>query len=608
MPARNCHPMKFILSAATGLSLLFALFILLGDFVSAGFPETLIAAEKPEGPDNTGDSAKDEDLANKDRDSALPREERARKPIRGGIINVGNYTDPATLNNLMRNDGNSQRICHFLYPPLMQLHPDTFGLVPCTAACAPEVSEDKLRYTWKLRKGLKWDDFEESGAYLTTRDVKFSYDLMMNPATSCPHINDHKHLVDLRVKDEYTFEVVYDKPCVDAVYKMGREFRIAPAHLLDETPPSEIAKHPIGRNPVGYGPFRFKHWREQDEILIVTNEANRAVFPELYRPYVDGIRYRKIPDSKMRVKQFLRENIDLVMLTADDWEHITETEEFTKVGTRHHYYLPWWNYIAWNNKNALFSDARVRRAMTHMVRRDEILDTHRSGLGTTLSGPFYIQSKAYDHSIEPLPFDPESAARLLKEAGWEDHDNDGILDREIEGERVKFEFEFLIFANRNAYLDALILALQQDLRKAGIIMQIRSLEWSAFYDRIEERAFEAMCSGYRTSPIFEDPYRKWHSSLAEATSNNKPGYKNPEVDRFLEQVRLEFDETERYNILKAVHRIIHEDQPCTFLYSLASLVAVNKRWRNVKIHKVGCYLYEWWLPEENRKPSDEIPK
>ena len=51
---------------------------------------------------------------------------------------------------------------------------------------------------------------------------------------------------------------------------------------------------------------------------------------------------------------------------------------------------------------------------------------------------------------------------------------------------------------------------------------------------------------------------------------------------------------------------IHEDQPFTFLYSIASLVGVNKRWRNVRVHKSGLFLYEWWLPGEQRLPSDQV--
>ena len=64
----------------------------------------------------------------------------------------------------------------------------------------------------------------------------------------------------------------------------------------------------------------------------------------------------------------------------------------------------------------------------------------------------------------------------------------------------------------------------------------------------------------------------------------------------------------RYAMLRRFHALIHDDQPLTCLYSLATLVAVNKRWRNVKIHKTGPFFYEWWLPPENRKPSDEVPE
>jgi peptide/nickel transport system substrate-binding protein len=549
-----------------------------------------------------------EDSVNRDRDSLLPPEEQNREPRFGGVINTRFPSEPRTLNNLTRSDGYGRYICAFLYPTLLQLDPDSVEFIPFAAEALPEISEDRKTQTWRLRKGMKWDDFDESGAHVTTRDIKLSFELLKNPESKCHAHTDFVHLTELRVKDEHTFEAVFDVPNADAIFKMGTRFRIVPAHILEDVPPAEIARHPMGRAPVGFGSFRFDSWKPNQEILIVRNDMNRHLFPEKLRPYADGIRWRIVSNADLVLQSFLKGDVDLFSMSHDMWKHHAEKERFTRVGTRHSYFVPWWNYIAWNNQTVFFEDRRVRRAMTRMLRREEVLETHLHGLGKVLSGPFYCFSKGYDDSIECLAYDPEKAKELLTEAGWIDRDGDGVLDKEIDGERRKFEFTLLLSTASQPYQDALLLAFQEDLRKAGIILNLRRLEWAAFQEQTHQRKYDAMISGFSTKPIFEDPYEKWHSSLVKdrGVNNNKALYRNPEVDALVEQIRVEFDDEKRYALMKQVHALIHRDQPFTFLYSYASLVGINKRWRNVKIHRLGCFMYEWWLPPENRKPSDQL--
>ena len=596
----------FFIRAELLNSLLTAVIVLAPCFVLPGCSRE----EQPE-PDEAVQTEKafDESSANLDRDSMLAPEERTREKAFGGVINVRMPYDPPTLNNMTRQDGYSQSVCKYIYPRLLEIEADSLELIPFTAESLPDVSEDKLVCTWCLRKGLRWHDFEESGAYVTTRDVRFSFDVMKDPASGAARVEaDFKHLIDVRVIDDHRFQAVYDKRSVDAGYKMGHDFRRLPAHILDSVPHKEIASHPIGRKPVGYGPFSFHHWESDQEILLNRNDMNRDIFPEKFRPYVDGLRWRSVPDADMVTTRFMRGEIDICVLVPDDWKHRTRTPEFEKIATRHMYFLPFWTYIAWNNESGIFRDPLVRRAMTHMVRRKEILQSHIHGLGKVITGPLFYYSRAYDRSVEPFCFDARESVRLLEEAGWEDHDGDGILDKKIDDKQRNFEFELYSLPFRTQYQEALATALKEDLRKIGVKMNLRQMERSAFADKLNECAFEAFTWGFRTYHLFEDPYGIWHSSQARQGTNNRVFYKNSRADKLLEGARLEFDEEKRFALLREFHRIIHKDQPFTFLYSLASSVAINKRWYNVKIHKTGVFFYEWWLPPENRKPSDELPR
>jgi len=540
--------------------------------------------------------------------SALSPEELARQPDFGGIVSFLMRSDPRTLNNAIRTDGSTKRICTYVFPPLIGVDPETKEPEPLTAAALPERSADGLVYTWRLREGIKWHDFEESGACLTAHDVKFTFDLISNEKVDAASILEGLALEEIRVLDDLTFETVCSKPYFNSWYTLGREIRIMPSHLLKDVDPAEFNGHPLGREPVGYGPFRFHHWERGSEILITRCDLNREIFPERVRPYLDGIRWKIVADRSMEFILFERGEIDICNMLHDDLAFKGNKESFKKLATVHTYFIPYFNYIGWNTRSPLFSDRRTRRAMAHLMRRGQVLDSHLQGRGKVLSGPFYYFANEYDRAIEPLAFDPDEARRLLGEAGWEDSDGNGILDRSVDGEKKEFRFELLVTSRLMAYQSALFKSMIEDLKSVGIVMDLRALEWGARLALINDRRFDAYNLAKSTDPLFQDYYSMWHSSQAGNKGNNRVGYVNPRVDEILETARVAFDDAKRYGLMREMHRILHEDQPMTGLYTPAVNAAINRRWRNVRIYESrGVYVYDWWLPAESRTPTDIVP-
>jgi len=376
-------------------------------------------------------------------------------------------------------------------------------------------------------------------------------------------------LEEIRVIDDLTFETVCNKPYFSSWYTMGREIRIMPSHLLKDVDLAEFNSHPLGRSPVGYGPFRFHHWDTGNEILITRCDLNRDVFPENIRPDIDGVRWKTIADGSMEFMLFERGEIDICNLLHDDLAFRANKESFKAIATVHSYYLPYFCYIGWNTRTFLFSDPRGRRAMAHAMRRSQVLESHLLGRAKVLSGPFYYFANEYDRSIEPLPFDLDTARKLLHEAGWEDSDGNGILDRTAGGELREFRFELLVSSSLMAYQSALFKSMIEDLKSLGVIMDLRTLEWNARRDLINDRRFDAFTLGKTTDPLFQDYYSMWHSSQAENDGDNRVGYVNPRVDEILETVRVTFDDANRHALMREMHRILHDGQPMTGLYTIA---------------------------------------
>ena len=210
----------------------------------------------------------------------------------------------------------------------------------------------------------------------------------------------------------------------------------------------------------------------------------------------------------------------------------------------------------------------MRRAMTHALDRQGIIDNVFVGLGKLATGPFLSTSPYNDPAVKPLAFDLEHARSLLAEAGWEDSDGDGFLDRDLtpdDGDRTRtpFEFTLLIYGSAPEYA-SMANIYKEDLLEIGVKLNIDAAEWSLMQKKMEERQFDAFTGGWALG-WETDPYQLWHSSQADVPrGSNMVGFRNAEVDALIETLRETFDPDERVRMLRRVHRLIHDAQAYSF--------------------------------------------
>jgi peptide/nickel transport system substrate-binding protein len=289
-----------------------------------------------------------------------------------------------------------------------------------------------------------------------------------------------------------------------------------------------------------------------------------------------------------------RGDLDLSGLTPIQWERQSNTKVFKDNFKKHKYFRPNYSFIGWNMKKPFFSDKRVRTAMTHMLNRQEILDKILLALGAIVTNPFYINSPEYDKSIKPLDYSPETAIKLLDEAGWTDSNKDGIRDKD----GVKFEFEFLLPSGSDTS-EKIATVLKEELDKVGIVMNIRKTEWAVFTTRLNERKFDAVTLAWSMG-VESDPYQIW-SSTQSTTGSNFVGFENERADQLISEARQEFNKEERIKLYREFAEIIHEQQPYTFLFCSMSTVAVSNRFRNVEVYPLGLDPLRWYVPKALQK-------
>lgn len=447
-----------------------------------------------------------------------------------------------------------------------------------------EITDDYKEYTIYLKKGIKWhkplldwsdpkNDWLKGVHYFTARDVKFTIDLILNPQVECAHIsNYYKELDYCKVIDDFTIVFKWKKkvynsleftvgftPIPEFIYafdKNGRRFSV-------ENIAEEFNNHWYNDRFIGNGAYEFIFYEPGDKIKLKRNE-----FYYGDKPAIKNIEYLIYADPLQTVLKMKKRELDFTELSPSQYkEEVLEGDPYSlfnsgQIHTEKYLDLAYF-YIGWNCDHPIFSDKNVRQAMSHAFNGEKILKDAFLDLGKLISGPFFIESPAYDKSLKPYEFNLDKSKKLLSEAGWKDLDNDGILEKEIDGEKKKFEFILLIYSMKPEWKTAANIY-QKDLEKIGVKMIIQSLDFSILLKRTEERDFDAYTGGWALG-WDDDPYQLWHSSQADAPkSSNKVSFRNKEADKIIEELRVTFDLKKRTELFHKFHRILYEEQPYTF--------------------------------------------
>jgi peptide/nickel transport system substrate-binding protein len=292
-----------------------------------------------------------------------------------------------------------------------------------------------------------------------------------------------------------------------------------------------------------------------------------------------------VADANARLQLAERGEIQLLYrLKTEQWMTMS-SPELRAHWNRSRFYASKYNWIGWNQRRSFFADTRVRRAMTMLIDRPGIIEKLLFNLHRPTTCHFYWASVACDPKQTPLPYDPAAAAASLDAADIRDHDGDGVRDRK--GERFRFSLVVPASSSEAARSAAKI---KEDMARAGIEMEIERVEWSAFLKRMTAHDFDATILQW-SGDARMDPTQIWHSHSIDGGSNFI-GYRNPEVNRLIEQARVTLDADTRDMLYRKLGAILHAEQPYTFLYVPAELDLLNERVRGARPN-----LY-WWQFED----------
>ncbi len=510
-------------------------------------------------------------------------EKIAYEPAYGDTIIEGSIGQVSTLIPQLASDSASHEVADLIYNGLVRYNKDL--VIEGVLADSWKVSEDGLTITFNLKQNVKWHD----GAPFTSKDVLFTYKMMIDPKTPTAYSGDFLKVKKADAPDEHTFVVTYEKPFAPALISWSSS--ILPAHILEG---KDITKTEFGRNPVGTGPYKFGKW-ESDRIILV---SNHDYFEG--RPYIDRVIYRVIPDNQTMFLELKGGGVDWMGLSPLQYSRQTETDFFRKNFQKYRYPSFSYTYLGYNLLDEKFRDKRVRQALSFAINRQEIIDGVLMGLGRESTGPYLPDMWVYNGDVKKYPYDKAMAKDLFAKAGWTDSDGDGFLDRKGK------KFEFTIITNQGNSMRARTgEIIQKNLQDMGIDVKLRIIEWASFLKNfINQKKFEAVILGWSV-PRDPDLYDVWHSSKTGPEELNFISYSNPVVDELLEKGRSTFNLEDRKMYYSKIQEILADDQPYTFLYVPDALPAINGRFKNIKPAPAGItYNFtKWFVPKSLQKYS-----
>lgn len=504
--------------------------------------------------------------------------------------------EPPSLNTITDSDWYASQITeHRIYESLVDVDPYDHPNYRHRPGLAErwEISRDRKVYKFWLRQNVTWHD----GKPFTSRDVIATFDKVQDPTTKAMHVRSYtRDLESYAALDDFTVEFRLKRPYFMVMDGIFSEIPIQPAHViakLSGNQYNEAASNSLNRRPIGTGPFRFEAWSSNQQITL---ERNAKYWGR--PPYVDRLVFRIVKDATIALELIQRQELDVMdRVPAEQWARMDEA----RVGRHYHrslFYEANYMWIGYNQLRRQFQDVRVRRAMTMLVDRPGIIKSLRYGLARPTTCHFYAESPACDPALKPLPYDPVVATQLLDSAGWVFGSGQDV--RSKAGDKMSFSLMIPAGAEESARIATLI---KESMSRAGVDMRLQRVEWSAFVRRLRERDFDA-CILLWAGGARGDPTQIWHSSSIGGGSNYI-GFKSAKADSLIDAARAELDDDRRNRLYRELGRILHEEQPYTWMYTRPGLTLIHRRIHGARSSLAGWRYEDWWVNGErgDRKVS-----
>lgn len=473
---------------------------------------------------------------------------RAQAPP--NVLVMAQSAEPKSLDPHLVTALNDFRICTNIYDGLVRFRSGTLQIEPALAH-SWDIAPDGMTYTFHLRRNVRFQD----GAPFDAEAVKFNFERMLD--------EDHPFHNTGPFPLSFLFESIESIDVVDTHtvrFTLKEPFAPFLSNLAYPTgfmvSPSAVERHgkTFGRQPVGTGPFRFVRWESGTSVVLERN-------PDYWQkaPPLETAVFRPIKDDNTRAAALLAGDVDVLVEVPADTIEVFRAQPTTKVLEETGPHL--W-FLILNTRHGPFKDQRMRQAVNLAINKKALVENVLQGSAVIADGPVpRAFAWAHDPELKPYPYDPERAAKLIEDAGYKD-----------------VSMTLLAAEGGSGMLQpvAMATAIQADLAKVGLKVEIQTLEWNTYLKRVNSGLDEADMAemAWMTNDPDTLPYLALRSeAMPDKGGFNSGYYANPKVDDLIQRARETTDRKERAKLYRQLQRVVHEDAPWAFIANWRQAVA-----------------------------------
>lgn len=488
--------------------------------------------------------------------------------VAGQTLRVAEDRLPRSFNPLYAESLVDMRLTSLLFAGLFQ--EDRFRqLVPELAAGVSADPSIPNAFIIELKPRQRW----HNNQLLTADDVRATILTLQDPKVASPLSAQVQDIKSVEVLSPLKLRLTFLRPLTDPSRLLT--FPILPALSLKQGPMNR--QHPFRLRPVGAGPFAMDTFDTRGNISLSRHIAYAAGIPQL-----TNIQLLEMRDKQIQLEALRFGNLEVVVRVLP--RDLPDLERQRKLELRPYQTNNWW-YMAFNLRREPWKDPNLRQAIGLLLDVDRLLEP--IGGGERISGPFVPSSPYYNHSeqVSRLRNDPALAARLLTAAGYT-RPPGGRWTRQ--GEPLSLS---LAVEKEQPVAREVAVNLEGQLKRAGIDVILKWLSPPEWEQQLYQQHDFDMSLSQWSFDRNEDVFEQFHSS----GRFNYTGYANPRVDQLLERARREADPNGRRQANQEVHRILADQKPYLFLWTLTQYAAFSTEVQEVSIDPFTFYsqVHRW---------------
>jgi peptide/nickel transport system substrate-binding protein len=365
----------------------------------------------------------------------------------------------------------------------------------------------------------------------------------------------------------------------------------------------------------GAGPYKIASWEPGQSLTLVKkknhwSEGKTGMY-EMAGPDKIVMVVNREPNSYML--EFKKQKYDVsTYLEVKALLALEKSKEFTD--NYNYAFLPTFSYmyVAINMKpdgvkrKKLFTDVRVRRALAMLTPVDEINKVVYSGKAKRVTSPVPPLKAESNLDLKPIPYDIEGAKKLLAEAGWSDLDGDGILEKKIDGETVKMQFDVNYMTTTPSWKDIATM-MCESFYKAGVKATAVPLDYNVVIENLRNHNFDMIVSAWAGGAAPEDHEQLWSTKSWASKGSNFTGWGTAQTDALIDSIKHELNDEKRNAMSKRFQKMVYDDQPYIFLLSSIRRIAIHKRYGKQEMYydRQAVLLNHLQLTGASMKPTAE---